>query len=58
MNHKVQATFNFGPTFCRFVPNTMAEVLKKSYAKDTLDLAEVSLHNGIEHDASLTRKLT
>lgn len=30
-------------------------MLHKSYSKDTLDLAELDLHNGIEHDASLTR---
>ena len=29
-------------------------MLKKSYSKDTFDLAELDLHNGIEHDASLT----
>ena len=31
-------------------------MLKKSYSKDTFDLEQLSLHNGIEHDASLTRK--
>lgn len=29
-------------------------MLKKNYSKDTFDLAELDLHNGIEHDASLT----
>jgi hypothetical protein len=30
-------------------------MLKKNYKRDTFDLAELDLHNGIEHDASLTR---
>lgn len=30
-------------------------MLGKDYAKDTFDLKELDLHNGIEHDASLTR---
>ena len=33
----------------------MATLLNKSYSKDTFDLEEISLHNGIEHDGSLTR---
>ena len=31
-------------------------MLNKSYGKDTFDLHEIDLHNGIEHDASLFRK--
>ena len=31
-------------------------MLNKSYSKDTFDLEQLSLHNGIEHDASLTRE--
>lgn len=30
-------------------------MLGKDYAKDTFDLKDLDLHNGIEHDASLTR---
>jgi len=30
-------------------------MLGKSYNKDTFDLEELNLHNGIEHDASFTR---
>jgi hypothetical protein len=57
MNQKIQQTYNFAPTFTRYVPNVMAGLLNKSYAKDRLDLAEINLHNGIEHDASLTREI-
>jgi hypothetical protein len=55
MSAKIRDTFNFAPTFCRFVPDVMAGILKKQYGKDTLNLEDISLHNGIEHDASLTR---
>jgi hypothetical protein len=47
--------YNFSATFSYYVPNHMANLLGKSYSKDTFDLEEISLHNGIEHDASLTR---
>lgn len=59
MNAKIRVTYNFASTFCFFVPNFAANMLSKSYGKDTFDLAELDLHNetAIEHDASLTRKL-
>jgi Peroxidase, family 2 len=58
MGAKVRVTYNFASTFCFFVPNFAANMLSKSYGKDTFDLAELDLHNetAIEHDASLTRK--
>jgi len=56
INAAVRLTYNFGASFCFFVPNVAANLLKKSYSKDTLDLEELDLHNGIEHDASLTRE--
>jgi hypothetical protein len=56
MGTAIRATYNFAPTFCCFVPLFSAQMLHKSYSKDTFDLAELSLHNGIEHDASLTRQ--
>ncbi|EGO01127.1 hypothetical protein SERLA73DRAFT_179182 [Serpula lacrymans var. lacrymans S7.3] len=55
MNAKIRTTYNFAPTFCLFVPNFAANMLNKSYRTDTFDLEELDLHNGIEHDASLTR---
>lgn len=30
-------------------------MLQRSYRNDTFDLSDLDLHNGIEHDASLTR---
>jgi hypothetical protein len=56
LNTKVRQTFNFAPTFCFFVPKFSADFLNRSYWSDNFDLAELSLHNAIEHDASLTRE--
>ncbi|KAG0704170.1 Chloroperoxidase [Suillus ampliporus] len=55
LNHQIRATYNFGASFCSFVPHYAARMLKRSYRNDTFDLAELDLHNGIEHDASLFR---
>jgi len=55
LNTKVRHTFNFAPSFCFFVPKFSADFLNRSYWTDHFDLAELSLHNVIEHDASLTR---
>jgi len=56
LGHKVNVTYNFAPTFCFFVPNYAANMLKRKYGEDTFDLADLDLHNGIEHDASLFRR--
>ncbi|KAJ7446559.1 Chloroperoxidase [Mycena latifolia] len=56
MTRVVRTSFNFANTFCIFVPNYMADLLHKNYSTDTLDLSDINLHNGIEHDASLTRQ--
>lgn len=52
----IRTVFNFSQSFCDFVPTYAANMLKKDYKKDTFDLAELDLHNGIEHDASLLRR--
>ncbi|EPQ50853.1 Cloroperoxidase [Gloeophyllum trabeum ATCC 11539] len=51
----IRETYNFGPTFCFFVPWYAAGLLGRSYWADSFDLADLDVHNGIEHDASLTR---
>jgi hypothetical protein len=56
LNQKIRATYNFAPSFCFFVPNYAANMLKRKYSTGTFDLADLDLHNGIEHDASLTRE--
>ena len=53
---KVRQSFNFAPTFCFFASKFAADFMDRSYWKDHFDLAELSQHNAIEHDASLTRK--
>lgn len=56
LNALIQETYNFSPSFCFMVPHIGASMLKKSYWKDSFNLADLDLHNGIEHDASLTRE--
>jgi len=52
----VDAAFNTAPTISLFVTNLAVAMLKKSFKRDSFDLADLDLHNGIEHDASLTRE--
>jgi hypothetical protein len=56
MSAKLCMTYNCAPSFCFFVPNYAARMLNKNYETDSIDLADLDLHNGIEHDASLTRE--
>ncbi|KAJ7092392.1 Chloroperoxidase [Mycena belliarum] len=56
LTQTVRTSYNFASTFCVFVPRYAADLLLKNYKTDTFDLAELSQHNGIEHDASLTRQ--
>jgi hypothetical protein len=56
LNTAVCQSFNFAPSFCFFVPHFAADFLDRSYWSDTFDLEELSKHNAIEHDASLTRR--
>jgi hypothetical protein len=56
LNVAVRQTFNFAPSFCFFVPKFSADFLHRSYWNGKFDLAELSKHGAIEHDASLTRQ--
>ncbi|KAK7683687.1 hypothetical protein QCA50_013063 [Cerrena zonata] len=56
LSEHIRNTYNFSPTFCFFVPNYIAGVLRRDYWSDSFDLADIDVHNGIEHDASLTRE--
>lgn len=53
---RVQATYNFSPSFSVYVPRFIAKILNRSYDTGRLDLSDIDVHNGIEHDASLVRK--
>jgi len=55
LTDQIRTTYNFSPSFCSFVPHYAARMLNRSYTEDTFDLEELDLHNGIEHDAFLTR---
>jgi hypothetical protein len=56
LNIKVRESFNFSPTFCLFVCRFASDFIGRSYWTGSFDLAELSKHNAIEHDASLTRR--
>lgn len=51
----LRSTYNFSPSFCYYACHYVARMLNRNYSRDTFDLEEINLHNGIEHDASLTR---
>ncbi|KAG6382045.1 Chloroperoxidase [Boletus reticuloceps] len=51
----LRSTYNFSPSFCYFACHHVARMLNRNYSEDTFDLEELNIHNGIEHDASLTR---
>jgi len=56
---KINATYNFAPSYCLFVSNFAAKMLKKNYGTDSFDLADLNLHSdkgGIEYDGSMTRQ--
>ncbi|KAI0034800.1 Cloroperoxidase [Vararia minispora EC-137] len=55
LSEKIIKSYNFSPTFCLFVPRYIAHILGRSYTNDRFDLADIDVHNGIEHDASLFR---
>jgi hypothetical protein len=56
LSAKVQATYNFSPSFSLYVPRYIAQILNRSYKTGRFDLSDIDVHNGIEHDASLVRK--
>ncbi|KAF8576038.1 heme-thiolate peroxidase [Ramaria rubella] len=55
---EIEKNYNYSPTFCYFVSNYLANILKRDYHTDTLDLSDICVHNGIEHDGSMTRRDT
>ncbi|KAF8497381.1 Cloroperoxidase [Russula emetica] len=55
---QLNATYNFSPSFCLYVPRKMAKILNRSYKTGRFDLSDINVHNGIEHDASLFRRDT
>jgi len=54
LGDRIHETYNFAGPFCYFVPNYIAQILTRTRA-DKFNLADIDVHNGIEHDASLIR---
>jgi len=52
----VRTTYNFSPSFCVYTSRYIAKILDRSYRTGHIDLSDIDVHNGIEHDASLVRK--
>jgi hypothetical protein len=55
LSTQIRSTYNFSPSFSLYVPRFIAHVLNRSYTSGRFDLADIDVHNGIEHDASLVR---
>ena len=55
LSSQIRSTYNFSPSFCLYVPRYIAHILNRSYGSGRFDLADIDVHNGIEHDASLVR---
>lgn len=55
LERAVRTTYNTSPTFARLVTKYAAQLLQRDYRRDTLDLGDLCVHNGIEHDGSFTR---
>jgi hypothetical protein len=58
LSGQVRSTYNFSPSFCLYVLRFIAHILNRSYTSGRFDLADIDVHNGIEHDASLVRRDT
>lgn len=58
LSAQIRSTYNFAPSFCLYVPRYIARILNRSYNTGRFDLADIDVHNGIEHDASLVRRDT
>lgn len=56
LERAVMQTYNTSSTFARLVTKYAADMLLRDYKHDTLDLSDLCVHNGIEHDASFTRE--
>jgi len=51
----IRSTYNFSPSSCVYVPRFIAHVLNRSCSSGRFDIADIDVHNGIEHDALLVR---
>ncbi|KAI0767458.1 Cloroperoxidase [Fomes fomentarius] len=51
----IKKTYNMAVPFSHFLPRGAAQLLTRDLAHDSFDLADLSVHNMIEHDASFCR---
>jgi hypothetical protein len=56
LSAQIRSTYNVSPSFSVYIPRYIAKVLNRSYNTGRVDLSDIDVHNGIEHDASLVRK--
>ncbi|KZW00705.1 putative chloroperoxidase [Exidia glandulosa HHB12029] len=55
LERAVMRTYNTSRTFATLVTRYAATMLLRDFEHDTLDLSDLCVHNGIEHDGSFTR---
>jgi hypothetical protein len=55
MSKAVKSAYNLSPSMVIHIPVASATLFEKNYFTDYFDLSDLNCHNGIEHDASLTR---
>jgi len=56
LSAQIRSTYNVSPSFSVYIPRYIAKVLNRSYNTGRVDLSDIDVHNGIEHDASLVRR--
>ncbi len=56
LSAQIRSTYNVSPSFSVYIPRYIAKVLNRSYNTGRVDLCDIDVHNGIEHDGSLVRK--
>lgn len=56
LHTSIKKTYNMAVPFSHFLPRGAAQLLTRDLAHDSFDLADLSVHNMIEHDASFCRE--
>ncbi|KAI0281274.1 Chloroperoxidase [Russula aff. rugulosa BPL654] len=52
----LQTTYNLSPSFCDYMLRDLANSLNRSFITGRFDLHEITMRNGIKHDASHRRR--
>jgi len=56
LGRTVKQYYNVSSSLSYFTCNNLADTLKRNYTTDRFDLSDMCVHNGIEHDGSITRQ--